>query len=446
LAAGQQEDAMVRFEDTVGTRISSWAATQFRDELEDALELFAGSDRDLDDHDGQIFLTWFCSDRELTGGGTPVERYAVRPDLDAREAAVARRIAGARLSLQRVRAMAAGRWIELEDLLSGVVVRVRSRKVSREAARWDVLLCRVVEDDPSSLWGPVMRYAPDEERELIGEVERLAGSLGIAIDVDDGRRVMEVAALELMRFVPPGRCAAPSFFTVEGDPVVNGHARWAVSEVASVLDRLDSPPQLVLVGAAAGHVGDTLQLTIERVRAVARRGSLPREAVFLESSLTALPGRVCVGTFVLTDDSLLFTTMSEARLNGAIEFVEERLGGLATLRERIVTPFEPELSRERDAAPRRREPPPGLTVEMARDLERQLIHDHYSRWIDEPLEMLAGRTPRQAAGGGGARDELEQLLRGIENRAERTRRSGTAWPDLDWLREELGMHGDELAA
>lgn len=122
-----------------------------------------------------------------------------------------------------------------------------------------------------------------------------------------------------------------------------------------------------------------------------------------ESSLTALPGRVCVGTFVLTDDSLLFTTMSEARLDGAIKFVQERLGELAELRERTVTPFELELSRERHAAPERREPPPGLTVAKARDLERPLVNDHYSRWIDEPLETLGGRTPRQAAGSGGER-------------------------------------------
>ena len=78
-----------------------------------------------------------------------------------------------------------------------------------------------------------------------------------------------------------------------------------------MLDRLDSPPPLALVGAADGQAGKTVQWTIERARAVARRGSLPRNAVLLESSLTAMPERVCVGTFVLTDKSLLFTTMSE---------------------------------------------------------------------------------------------------------------------------------------
>jgi hypothetical protein len=442
LAAGQSDDATARFEDAVGTRISSWAATEFRDELEAAAERFAGSERDHD-HDGQIFLTWFCSDRELTGGGTPVERYAARPDLDEREAAVARRISDARLSLQRVRAVEVGRWIELENVRSGAIVRVRSGKVSHDVVRWDVLLCRVVRDNPASLWGPVVLYAPDEERELIVEVERLTGALGIA--ADDRSEALEGAALELMRFVPPRRRAARTFFTVEGDPIVDGQARWALSDVAAVLERLDSPPQLALVGPAEGHDGMTLQWTVERARAVERRGSLPGGAVCLESSLTALPGRVCVGTFVLTEQSLLFTTMSETRLDGAIEFVRECLDELAELRERTVTPVEPVLARERNTAPKRRVPPRGLSVAAARDLERQLVDDHYSRWIDEPLETLGGCTPRQAAGGG-ACDELERLLRAIENRAERTRRSGVAWPDLNWLRAELGMHGDSLAA
>ena len=44
------------------------------------------------------------------------------------------------------------------------------------------------------------------------------------------------------------------------------------------------------------------------------------------------------------------------------------------------------------------------------------------------------------------RDELELLLRGIENRAERARRGGAAWPDLSWLREELRLNAGQLAA
>jgi hypothetical protein len=78
-------------------------------------------------------------------------------------------------------------------------------------------------------------------------------------------------------------------------------------------------------------------------------------------------------------------------------------------------------------------------------MERQMVTDHFIRWVDEPLETLGGRTPRQAAQGDRS-DELERLLRGIENRADRARRTGVAWPDVNWIRDELGMRIDQLAA
>lgn len=446
LAAEYREGEVARFEDAVGKRISRWAAIQFSDELDVALEHFAGADRGLDDRDMVIFLTWFCSDRQLAGGGTPAERYAARAGLDERERDVARRIAEARLSLQRVRAVQEGRWIELEDVLSSVVVRVRSGEVSREAIRWDVLLCRVMADDMvPSLWGPALFYVPDEEPELLGELMRLARAHEIPADSDDQARIFRVAALELMRFMPASRCVERAFFTAEGDPIADGHARWTVTDAVAAFDQLDAPPQLAWVGEGEDGAGETFQWTVERAQAVERRPSLPKGAVCLESSLTDLPGRLCLATFTLTDGTLLCTAMSEVRLDRAIALVEVRLGALATLRERTVEPFERDLSPRRDAALKRREPPAGLTAAQARDLERQLVNDHFARWLDEPLEPLGGRTPRQAAHGDAGK-ELERRLRAVENRADRAQRAGIPWPDLDWLRDELGMGGGQLAA
>ena len=166
----------------------------------------------------------------------------------------------------------------------------------------------------------------------------------------------------------------------------------------------------------------------------------------LESSLTELHGRVCLATFELTDEELRCTAVSQARLDAAIELVEQRLGTLAELYERNVLPLEPDLSsRRRDHAPRRREPPPGLTATEAHDLESRLLNYHYRRWLDEPLKLLGGHTPREAARNG-RRGELELLLRGIENRAERSRRDGAPWPDVSWLRDELGLNAGRLAA
>lgn len=446
LAAEQRERQAARFEDAVGKRISAWATAQFPEEVDAALEHGADASAPRDDPDYHALLTWFCSDREFAGGGTPSERYAARVDIDARERDVAVRIAAARLSLQRVRAAQAGRWIELEDVLDESVVRVRSDNVSREVGRWDVLLCRLMDgEEAPSLWGPVMLFAPAEEPELTAELERLADAHGIHGDSDRFARVLHVAALELMRFVPASRRVEPSIYTVEGDPVVDGRASWNVADPAAVLELLDSPPELAWVGESEDGSGETFQLTAERAKLVARRGSLPPGAICSESSLTELPGRICLATLDLTDEELRCSAISEARLEAAIELVDERLGPRAELIERTVLPLESTLSGERDHQPRRREPTPGRGAAETREFEGGLLNDHFRDWLDQPLQPLGGRTPREAARGGPSA-ELELLLRGIENRAERSRRKGIPWPDVGWLRDELGLGIDQLAA
>ena len=141
-----------------------------------------------------------------------------------------------------------------------------------------------------------------------------------------------------------------------------------------------------------------------------------------------------LGTFVLDGCELRFDAISEARLAGALEVVARLLGDGVELVEREVSPFEPDAPR-----PRRRSAP------LARGLEADLLVAHYRRWLAQPLERLGGASPRKAACDPTLRAELELLLREIENRADRARREGEAWPNVGRLREELGLAAD-LAA
>ena len=245
-----------RDDSRVGRSISDWSVEQFGDELAEAFEEFHPESRRIEERDFALLLTWFNSDRELSGGGAPVERYLARSDLDSVEREVAGRIAAARLGLYRVRAVVPGHSLELENLLTGALIAVASQTVSCEVVRWDVVLCRVMPGETvATLWGPVLVYAPDEETELLAELERLAAAYGLSCDPAGLSEVFRSASRELLRFVPPSRSVEPSLFTAEGDPVVAARATWSLVDPDDAFRVLDAPPELLWVGESEDGTG-----------------------------------------------------------------------------------------------------------------------------------------------------------------------------------------------
>lgn len=427
----EQLAKQARDEGRVGRSISDWSVEQFGDELARAFEEFHPESRRIGERDFAFLLTWFISDRELSaGGGTPIERYLARADLDPSEREVAARMAAADLGLHRVRAVEPGRSLMLESGLTGGVISVASQTVSREVARWDVLLCRVMPGEPAAtLWGPVLVYAPDEEPELCAELERLADAHGLPYHPAGLSDVFRLAGRELLRFVPPSRLAEPSYFTAEGDPVVAARARWSLVDPDDAFRVLDTPPELLWVGESEDGTGECFQLTGARVELPARRPPLPPNALFFESSYAGFPDRIGLGTFVLAGYELRFDAISEPRLEHAIELVSDRLAGNAQLLEREIALLDLDRTEHAEA----------LALAEADVLASEYLEQYLRRWLDEPLARLEGLTPRAATGIPRLRGELELLVRAIENRAEHARRAGAAWPDVGWLWDELGL-------
>jgi hypothetical protein len=426
----EQLAKQARDDSRVGRSISDWSVEQFGDELAEAFEEFHPESHRIGERDFALLLTWFNSDRELSGGGAPVARYLARPDLDPDEREVAERIAAARLGLYRVRAVVPGHSLELENLLTGALIAVSSQTVSCEVVRWDVVLCRVMPAEPAAtLWGPVLVYAPDEEAEILAELARLAAVYGLSRDPAGLSEVFRLASRELLRFVPPSRSVEPSLFTAEGDPVVVARATWSLVDPDDAFMVLDAPPELLWVGESEDGTGECFQLTGDRAELLARRPPLPPNALFFESSYAGFPDRIGTGTFVLAGCELRFDAISEERLECALELVASRLEGNAQLLDREIAPLELDRTERKHALG-----PAEEDMQTAGYLD-QYLH----RWLDEPLERLEGATPRAAAGIPKLRGDLELLLRAIENRAEHARRAGAAWPDVGWLWDELDL-------
>lgn len=424
-----------RFDDAVGRRIQDLSSSVFDDEITAALEEFVGPDRVMDDVDIQIFATWFHNDRELAGGGTPAERYAAGTDVPAPEREAASRIAAARLGLYRVLAVAPGRSLALEELVDGRRVEVRSPHVSREAVRWDIILARVMDGDPPSLWGPTRFFEPCEEPELRAELTRLAGSPADELDEQALALAFRRHALELMRFIPPSRSAEPSFFTLEGDPVVFASAVWEVRDRAAAAERMRD------LGGLLPDDPVEVDVTALRATLARQRPPLPPGALVLESSPVDAPDTIPIATLRLDSDELHAEAMSEQRLEQTLEIVAADFGELVELRSQDVMSVDEALA-VRGASGVDSIPPRVDAGE--RRLIGHLATERMRRWLDEPHPRLDGHTPREAVAGAD-RAEVVRLLRQIENGAERARRRGEPGVDVTRLRRELGV-SDELAA
>jgi hypothetical protein len=427
-----------RFDDLVGRRIQDWSAKAFSEEIAAALEEFVGPDRTMDDDDQQVFSIWFNNDRELPGGGTPAERYAARDGLSAEERAVAARIATARLGLHRVLAVEPGSWVVLEGIVDGARARVRSANVSREVVRWDILLGRVMDGDPLSLWGSVRLFEPDDEPELLGEVRRLAEAGGGEADEAGMAATLRRNSLELMRFTPSGSSVEPSFFTLEGDPVAHGQATWRLRDLAVARERLRA------FGGLSADEPLEVSITVPRELLTRDRPALPEGAIVIEAGPVGDLESVPIATLWLEEGELRGEAMSAERLERAIEIVAVDFGDVAELTGRDLVPIEQRLEEYGAEPPPIGEDPPAPDPVDESRLLGGFMTDRMRRWLDDPNPRLGGQTPREAAVGE-RRPEVVRLVRGIENDADRARRHGEPAAEVEWLRSELAIE-DELAA
>lgn len=446
-------------------RMQHWALTVFHDELVSALdEHFHASgigtaEHPVMDDDLSVVLCWLLIDRPLAdGGGPPAPRYAERPDISDRDRTLARRIADSRLGVHRVTDVSPGAWIDLENALSGERVRVWSPNVSRDAVRWHVLLGRVMPGGPTpTLWGGAVFYLPDEEPEVLAEVERIATTRGLGTSPAELEQTLRSGPRALVYFIPPSRQVTPMPYTLEGDPVLVAEASWEVRDPGSVLDELTGAADLVAAGEAESGDGLVFGWNTPRDDLMADRRELPRGALCLESRpiLVGEDGDLelsdvtSLGTFTLRGARLDFEGMSERRLDAAVALVERLLGDLVGPATRRLRSFDEHRSSTASAAPAGSSGSSGSAggssekeLPVADEDVRRLL---WRRWIDDPVPRLGGLSPRQAAASGRCRDELELLLRGIEHRSARQQADGAPGSEVAWLRAALGLTAEARA-
>ncbi|MDA0323927.1 MAG: hypothetical protein O2923_14595 [Verrucomicrobia bacterium] len=154
-----------------------------------------------------------------------------------------------------------------------------------------------------------------------------------------------------------------------------------------------------------------------------------------------------LGALRLHDDGFLVETLGEKKFEFAKALVTRYFGSHVKLTGEESTDLAEQLldrdGTESEDAPSASTPDgpphPELPHDDMQELMKQVLRNHYQKFMDEPVPMIDNLTPRQAAADPEMRPRLIELMKlhihGVE---ERARDENLAF-DLDWVVKELGL-------
>jgi hypothetical protein len=330
----------------------------------------------------------------------------------------------------------------LKDLVVGdEPVVVNERAGSRSAVLWDRLMVRIVTvDGVRHLSGIALKF---ELRAAEGVLERAAEAIEEAqrrgVAAPAARRAITadlspVLIQEWLIAVHSAKTRRPRLVNADAETFALAKARFRiVGKAADAAQRLDRVSELERPRPRARR-WDWLELEGNDPlpsRAVAD----PPGGVRLVSEDSR--GRKLLGTVSLKGQELVLETNSRERLERGGALIAEALGPLLGEPMVEIKSVDEILNEERQLkAP----PKSGLSREEEAEVIRAYMDRHYRGCLDEPLPMLDGRTPREAAGAETSRAKVADWLKLIENgEARRAAEGGLPAYDVSWMWEELGI-------
>jgi hypothetical protein len=241
-----------------------------------------------------------------------------------------------------------------------------------------------------------------------------------------------VDTVDDLRACPSGEDSS-AVYTPERAPVRSCEAIWTINDRDAVLTALDDEPRLTIIGRP--HDGQACivvqaRCTDTELSELAADRSIPENALTIDSIIAEIPHLHGFGIFKVYEDELRFEAMSEVRLQAALADVANRIPDA----ELVSVNSGWEVSGGKPTSPRPQSSPEQLE-------EFAAFHSQVGgrKWIETPLPVLEGLTPREAVGVERLRRKLSAIYQEMERIVEGFEAQGK--PPLTYLRtrEELGI-------
>ena len=361
------------------------------------------------------FNAWLWFDYRLSDGRRMVDSFLEdEPSLTAGERVYLERMRYSAVRLYEVEAVVPGSSVALRDMLSARSIQVRERLGSQSMKRWDTIAARLT---PMGASGepeiedviPLPRFQVTSIIDALRE--ELSSWRNAQQDAEDlvffERNVPRWHQLWLQALQAP---QVPAVRMNDEEQALITRTHFQVIDAEQAIKVLDAAPDM------------------ERDSEQSLWHWRPRRAKKAQS-----PTRIC-----LQGGSLIVEALTKGSAERARKRVERLLGrsvraGLTTHQDLQAAMVEPE---ERGA---RLESQPGEDCTELDDAVLERYEQHYRGWIDEPVPVLDGHTPREAAKSDNLRPALIRLLKDLEHFYCRSLELGQPAYDASWMWDELDL-------
>lgn len=226
----------------------------------------------------------------------------------------------------------------------------------------------------------------------------------------------------------------PEMRNTDGDDILFSEVRFPISgdeaKVVSVVDDIENVERNAPVGARWTWHGQGSPSQ----RIAASRG----EGLTFQSVDDS--GRTSLGNIEVRNGTLLLSTNSRERAKRGRDLLVSHLGSLVGAP--LISHEDIEQTLGRSPGPQASEEDE-IPPEVAAQIVRDYLDDHYRRALDHPLPIFEGKTPRQAAKTKKGRAQVIEWLKYLENSEyRRASTDGQESYDMTWMWSELKIEGE----
>lgn len=426
-----------------------------KDHFLEAKELW-GRDEEIDMSapDGQaIFLDlmdYFIHDYLIPGKGKPILNLFFdekHDSLPSAEMSILEDWLDNYRGFYEVEKVRPGEGINVQDVFTGEKYAVYDKSSTRVLQPWDIFYGRLMKFEGHwTITGSIQPIQRRLKNEALNQIKKSFQARKRKNRKLTLKQFLKTSLPAMRKLIIDVHEQNPiQFRTSTGEAITPTEVFFEIFDMGLVEDRLEAMNDFAYVGESSETPG-AIRYDWLQTGASARVGKL-KESVFKRGVTflsSYMPGSssheapIVLGNLTLSPSELKLSCMSQERADQMVELLEKRLGSLIQFKKSKRTPLESKLDSDDDFSSRP-EDMEEIPQEIQNEVMGKFYEKYYEDWKNQPVPALSGLTPVEASKDPKGRQELEELLKYIENTEAHQKRMGKVVYGVHRLRRELGL-------